>query len=230
LKRTACPGLGVAGVRATVAAAWSIRSNLLRPIAVDAERAVAAIVEAVETICAGVPYAVEQLDELRRRTLELVASGETPNYRPLRRWRRVPLQSFAQVAIPVLYDAKIEAALSRVDELTAAAVEPAPPQPDPLPPEGQFVYLFGGTGYLKIGYSTDVASRFAAVSAASPVELAMLGLLRGTRALERRLHRKFEQHRVRGEWFRDVPEIRAFFATHCDRVDSPPASFHKPAV
>ncbi|MGH7660285.1 MAG: GIY-YIG nuclease family protein [Vulcanimicrobiaceae bacterium] len=186
----------------------------------------AAIIEAVETITSGVPYAVEQLDELFRRTFELINCGELPTHRPLRHWRDLSLQSLIRAAIPVLQEVhRIDDGLRRIHELIAATWAVPPPDPDPLPPDGQFVYLFGAEGFLKIGFTSNVRGRFSNIRDTIPMALTVLGLVRGGRSLEKQLHQKFADHRYRGEWYRDVPEIRSFFATHPSRVGTDPAAF-----
>jgi hypothetical protein len=54
------------------------------------------------------------------------------------------------------------------------------------------------------------------------VDLSVLALLEGSRQLERELHRRFAVYRLRGEWFRDVPEIRDFFARDYRRIELEP--------
>jgi hypothetical protein len=64
---------------------------------------------------------------------------------------------------------------------------------------------------VKIGYSIDPLSRLATIQTGFPVELKLLGVLRGSRNAEQRLHQKFSEHRLNGEWFRGEP-IRAYLS------------------
>lgn len=66
-----------------------------------------------------------------------------------------------------------------------------------------------GTGLVKIGYTTDLDSRFRGLVTMSPVPLQMLAAFRGGRGLEQALHEKFAAIRAHGEWFKDTPELRA---------------------
>jgi hypothetical protein len=67
-------------------------------------------------------------------------------------------------------------------------------------------------GFIKIGYTTNVEGRLAALRAHCAVELELLGTMRGTIHDERSLHARFWQHRRHGEWFASSPELLAFIA------------------
>lgn len=82
----------------------------------------------------------------------------------------------------------------------------------------------GDDGPIKIGRTTDVTKRLAALSTACAEPLHVLGVMDGNH--ETRLHRKFAAHRIRAEWFAPVPEIleeaRAASA-YVPTVTQPPA-------
>ncbi len=65
-----------------------------------------------------------------------------------------------------------------------------------------FVYLCrdGRNGLVKIGFSTEPKFREKTLQSEVP-EVQMLFNFPGTMALEKELHRKYQAHRVRGEWF-----------------------------
>lgn len=64
-------------------------------------------------------------------------------------------------------------------------------------------------GLIKIGYATDVSRRVRAHQIGSPLRLRLLGVLPDVHPdVERRLHRRFDEARVRGEWFRPVDRLR----------------------
>ena len=63
------------------------------------------------------------------------------------------------------------------------------------------VYFAQLGSLIKIGYSTDVRSRCANLNAK------LLVAMRGTRADEAKMHRRFHQYRTRGEWFEAGPEL-----------------------
>jgi hypothetical protein len=70
-------------------------------------------------------------------------------------------------------------------------------------------------GFVKIGVAADLAARMRAMRTSSPDHLDVIGtILRGGRALEHTLHRRFDAHRAHGEWFRPAPELLAYIAEH----------------
>lgn len=63
---------------------------------------------------------------------------------------------------------------------------------------------------LKIGVTTDIDARLAAICAMSPdPEMRLLGVLPGDRELEQTLHRRFASFRSHGEWFHYTPELES---------------------
>jgi hypothetical protein len=73
----------------------------------------------------------------------------------------------------------------------------------------------GAGGPVKIGMSSDTASRLSQLQVANPVELHLLADFHGWALEERALHQLFAGKRVRGEWFDGeavraiLPELRA---------------------
>ncbi len=77
-----------------------------------------------------------------------------------------------------------------------------------------YVYLIAakGTGSVKIGFSSKLPdNRLRSLQTANPIDLQLLCFVHGTRRDELRYHAKFDHLRVRGEWFKDGPEIREYF-------------------
>jgi hypothetical protein len=70
-----------------------------------------------------------------------------------------------------------------------------------------------GLNLVKIGYSIEPLVRMTVLQEQSPVTLRLLYTCTGDRKLEHELHRRFAEHRHRGEWFRITPEIMAFMQT-----------------
>lgn len=60
---------------------------------------------------------------------------------------------------------------------------------------------------VKIGFSTNLASRMATLQTAAGAQLVLLVAAPGTRDDERALHERFAAHRQSGEWFRYHREI-----------------------
>jgi len=81
---------------------------------------------------------------------------------------------------------------------------------------GGYIYFIEGAGLIKIGYSIDPEMRMKGLAVASPVPLVSLGYIPGSRALERRLHKKFTAIRAHGEWFEATDELRQYIAKVTD--------------
>lgn len=76
------------------------------------------------------------------------------------------------------------------------------------------VYFVEATGLarIKIGHARVVRERLVELNTSSPCHLRLLCVIPGTHVLEGLLHRQFKASRVRGEWFDEPPEMRAFIA------------------
>jgi hypothetical protein len=77
-----------------------------------------------------------------------------------------------------------------------------------------FLYFFEmeGQSRIKIGIADDWHARLLNLQSASPFRLRRLLVLNFFVGFERPMHRRFAASHVRGEWFRDTPEIRNFIA------------------
>lgn len=83
-----------------------------------------------------------------------------------------------------------------------------------------FVYFIEAPSVarIKIGWvKDDLRRRVALLQIGSPVPLVPIAFMEGTRADERRLHRRFKSSREAGEWFRDTPELRTFIRENACR-------------
>lgn len=70
-----------------------------------------------------------------------------------------------------------------------------------------FVAAKGGP--VKIGSTTNIASRLVRLQTAVPKPLELLALIPGGALEEAALHERFKEHRLHGEWFRRTPELNA---------------------
>lgn len=76
-----------------------------------------------------------------------------------------------------------------------------------------FVYFIqAASGPIKIGRAADARVRCAELQTGSHEELVLLATLKGGRVVERELHRRFAEHRIRGEWFHPHADILAHIA------------------
>lgn len=91
------------------------------------------------------------------------------------------------------------------------AREPKPFQIELTSPEpGQLVYFLYSAGLVKIGYTGDIFKRLAELKSMGGAHAELIGVVPGTRQLEKSLHRIFKSDRQRGEWFQISDEIRRF--------------------
>ena len=62
----------------------------------------------------------------------------------------------------------------------------------------------GGTKYYKIGYTGSLESRLYAIQTSLPQQLILIAAFQSDHAkdIEQLLHSKYENNRVRGEWFK----------------------------
>lgn len=74
-----------------------------------------------------------------------------------------------------------------------------------------FVYFIraGAAGPIKIGIARNPEGRLGELQVGSHEDLMLLATVPGDERLESHLHRHFEEHRIRGEWFRAAEELLA---------------------
>lgn len=90
------------------------------------------------------------------------------------------------------------------------------PEPEPAyiaPPPS--VYFVEDGDAIKIGYGGHPTTRLGGLQVGNPRPLTLLGSYHATLADEKTLHDRFSTHWIRGEWFRDNPELRELIATRC---------------
>lgn len=83
------------------------------------------------------------------------------------------------------------------------------------------VYFIESSGFIKVGYSTDVMGRIGELQRSNPHELLFLGYIELPSAqalrLERILHKHFGPYRHRFEWFEDNESLRDYIEEHAVR-------------
>ena len=94
------------------------------------------------------------------------------------------------------------------------------PTPHPVPKEqlrirclGEYKVYFiqeSGMGAIKIGTAKDVDARVCELATSTPHLLVVLAVMDGDRGVEYALHQRFDDARIRGEWFRPVPVLLAY--------------------
>lgn len=84
----------------------------------------------------------------------------------------------------------------------------------------------GWLGPIKIGFTAGpVAARVRGLSTAHHRELTVLLTMEGDTVVERELHHRFADHRMRGEWFHPAPDLLSFI---CDAYIPPEARDEAP--
>jgi hypothetical protein len=83
-----------------------------------------------------------------------------------------------------------------------------------MAPKSVYFIRAVGLDAIKIGFATDVHSRFRSVAVCCPVPVELLGYISSFEAaeIERRWHVRYRSDRIRGEWFRETPELLAAIA------------------
>lgn len=76
----------------------------------------------------------------------------------------------------------------------------------------RFVYFVeaGEGGAIKIGVTANVQARIKAIQTTNPLEIRLIAAIPGDHRDERRLHKRFKDERLNGEWFRGYGAVRAF--------------------
>ena len=69
-------------------------------------------------------------------------------------------------------------------------------------------------GYIKIGCTQNLKSRIRHIQIYNHMKIKLIGKMKGGHEVEAMLHRKFKQHRKRGEWFEGSPELLEYIETH----------------
>lgn len=71
------------------------------------------------------------------------------------------------------------------------------------------VYFAECGGQIKIGSSGNVPARMRQLSSTAAAPISLIGAIRGDLRREMAIHKTLTQHRIKGEWYRDCPEVRA---------------------
>ena len=81
--------------------------------------------------------------------------------------------------------------------------------------EGSGIYVIGFDGYVKIGWSDDLASRLRHIQNSLPVKFKVYASFCCAKTNERILLRRFRKYRTRGEWFSHEGEIAEWIKRGC---------------
>jgi hypothetical protein len=75
------------------------------------------------------------------------------------------------------------------------------------------VYFLQAGNRIKIGHAKSVSQRMLFYKTHNHENLRLLAVIEGSRPLEASLHKRFQNDRVQGEWFRSSPELLQYIGT-----------------
>lgn len=81
------------------------------------------------------------------------------------------------------------------------------------------IYFVAAPGRIKIGHTAKPEERLQSLQQVDMETLTTLATIKGNRKTERQIHKRVEEHRLRGEWFKDCEAVRAVMQ---DVIDNPP--------
>lgn len=102
---------------------------------------------------------------------------------------------------------------SAAAQLAALVGKPDPTRPLPKARVRRGVVYFlqnGVPGRVKIGFTEDLKGRLSALQGATSDAVTLIGTIPGPAKLERKMHKRFDAHRMRREWFKIEGNLAAF--------------------
>ncbi|MBP2495028.1 hypothetical protein ABID82_004987 [Methylobacterium sp. PvP062] len=96
----------------------------------------------------------------------------------------------------------------------------------PVRPTQGVIYFMRLGDHVKIGFTLDLEKRIFSLKTGSPVLGQLVGILKGTREIDRFVRWLFRASHFRGDWFHPTPELLAFIEAH---ATLPPPAKHKRA-
>ena len=82
--------------------------------------------------------------------------------------------------------------------------------------QGTIYFIQAEDRAIKIGWTGNAKKRIAGLRAVIPMELKLLGTIKGSIKDEERLHDKFKEYRLNGEWFKLVEPILTHIQELCE--------------
>lgn len=99
------------------------------------------------------------------------------------------------------------------EELQNAFGVSFPPEPIEQPSADAYIYFVrcDATKRIKIGYARDIPKRMRELQCGNSQPLTLLGAIEAhSKDDERKIHQRFAEHRIFGEWFTENHELLAF--------------------
>lgn len=76
------------------------------------------------------------------------------------------------------------------------------------------IYFVKVRDFIKIGWTTNWPRRLSELQISNPESVQILLIIGRPKVYEKTLHGRFAEHRTRGEWFNDHPDIRTYIDEH----------------
>lgn len=86
--------------------------------------------------------------------------------------------------------------------------------------KSRLVYFIACGPFIKIGITNDLVRRLQSLEAQCPYPLTVLGVIAGSRRLEKALHLMFVEDKHRSEWFRATKQLHGYIHDHADSPDA----------
>lgn len=93
-----------------------------------------------------------------------------------------------------------------------------------------YVYFLRGANEVKIGWSRNLSQRLEKLRNGNAFPVFICKVLPGTRATERRFHKRFAEYRIRGEWFDLRGSLAKYLERHIRPLPELPNPVPKPEV
>jgi len=75
----------------------------------------------------------------------------------------------------------------------------------------EYVYLFTDGEHYKIGYTKDIKKRLSSINTGNAKNIEIVDYIIGSKSIEKKLHKKFDHLKIKGEWFLKDNEILEYF-------------------
>jgi len=79
------------------------------------------------------------------------------------------------------------------------------------------IYFIKANDRVKIGYAADPTNRIPSIQTSSPFKLEVLLIIEGNYEVERKLHKRFQEYRITGEWFEYGERLESFVSENHEK-------------
>lgn len=108
------------------------------------------------------------------------------------------------------------------DSATSSSIDTRPTQWRSPTVRWPMIYFIRADRAIKIGYSENPEMRLGNLQVGTQHELELLAVMHGEREDEGKLHERFSDLHIRGEWFRAEPALLDFIETAAEAIEPRP--------